>query len=57
MSKNIKTVSIAIIAIVVLFLFIYSCYWTAKTISYAIFYKSLVKQTVIEMVNIEALKN
>lgn len=36
--------------------FLYGCYWIAKTVSYTLFYESMVKQTVIEMVKQESLK-
>jgi len=35
---------------------IYGVYWIGKTLSYAIFYESMVRQTVLEMVKAGALK-
>ena len=34
----------------------YGVYWVAKTVSYQVFYKDMVKQTVIEMVKENALR-
>ena len=36
---------------------IYSAYWIAKTVSYQIFYKDMVEQTVRNMVKPEYLKD
>ena len=36
--------------------FIYGAYWMAKTVSYNLFYEDMVRQTVAEMVQPEALK-
>ena len=38
-------------------LLIYGTYWIAKTVSYSIFYESMVEDTIIEMVKQESLKS
>lgn len=45
-----------LLAIVVTVFFIWGTYWIVKTVSYNLFYESMVKQTVVEMVKKEALK-
>lgn len=35
---------------------VYGCYWIGKSVSYAIFYESMVEQTVREMVKPEYLR-
>lgn len=44
-----------IVIIIFCISFIYGAYWIAKKISYNIFYKNMVKQTIIEMVKKECL--
>lgn len=46
-------------ALIILFIFfgvICGCYWVAKSLSYALFYKDMVQETVRNMVKKEALK-
>lgn len=50
-----NTVLIILVTAVIL-LFVYCGYWVAKTVSYNIFYKDMVKRTVIEMVKETSLK-
>ncbi|NOR27549.1 MAG: hypothetical protein GQ540_03355 [Lutibacter sp.] len=45
-----------IIGTIAFLFFMYGIYWVGKTISYNIFYKDMVRGTVIEMVNPEYLK-
>jgi len=49
------TGTIITIIIAVLFI-IYGSYWFVKTVSYNIFYKNMVRSTIIEMVDTESLK-
>ena len=49
-------VTFAVMVAVAIIVFIYGCYWVAKTVSYNIFYEDMVKATITEMVKSEALK-
>lgn len=51
-----KYLTKVIIAIILSFAVTYGIYWLFKTISYQIFYESMVKQTIIELVKPEYLK-
>ena len=42
--------------IIFLGFFIYGGYWIAKTVSYKLFYKNMVQNSIIEMVKSESLK-
>ena len=45
----------ALFAIVVLWVFMYGCYWVAKTVSYSLFYADMVEETIQETVKPECL--
>ena len=51
-----KRIFLVGIAALFLIVFTYGCYWVAKTVSYKLFYKDMVEQTVREMVKPESLK-
>lgn len=55
MKKILPAISI-VIAIVVFCVFIYGISIVAKNISYNYFYKDMVKETIIELVNPDSLK-
>jgi len=62
MNKKLKVLSaprvgIIVVAVAASIFFIYGCYWVAKTVSYSVFYKNMVQQTITEMVKPESLKN
>lgn len=52
----IKGLTVWVLAILIVGGVIYGGYWIAKTVSYTIFYKSMVESTVRDMVKKEALK-
>jgi len=54
--KNFASIGVVVAAIVTIVLMIYSCYWAAKTVSYKVFYRDMVRTTITEMVKPEALK-
>ena len=54
--KAIKDILITVGILLLICAFIYGCYWIAKTVSYQIFYKDMVRETITEMVKPEALK-
>jgi len=56
MKNKLLKIVLAMGSLVISCLFIYGCYWIAKTVSYSIFYEDMVKQTIIEMVEPESLK-
>lgn len=45
-----------VVAMVIFASVLYGSYWVVKTVSYEIFYKSMVEATVVDMVKQEALK-
>lgn len=53
---KLKSIGIIIGAILLAISVVYGCYWVAKSMSYAIFYESMVEQTVREMVKPEYLR-
>lgn len=55
-TKNLTLIVSLPIFVVALCIFIYGCYLVAKTVSYKLFYKDMVKATITEMVKKEALK-
>lgn len=55
MESTLKVGFVCVVTVVVS-LFIYGCYWAAKTVSYEIFYADMVKSSIVEMVKPEALK-
>jgi len=57
MKQMIIKIIIGLFLITAILFFLYSCYWVAKTVSYQIFYKDMVKTTISEMVKKEALNN
>lgn len=50
-----KSAGLIIGAIILAISVVYGCYWIGKTVSYTIFYESMVEQTVREMVKPEFL--
>lgn len=44
------------IGIALILLFLYGCYWTAKTVSYNVFYEDMVVETVQETVKPQCLQ-
>ena len=54
--KNLKSIGIVFGVIILIIGSLYGCYWVAKSMSYAIFYESMVEQTVREMVKPEYLR-
>lgn len=53
--KDCKLFGLVFVAIVAGILFIYGCYWVAKTVSYKVFYERMVRATITEMVNPECV--
>lgn len=56
MQTKLKSIINIAIVITVFIVFIYGMYWIAKTVSYSLFYRGMVEQTVIEMVKPGSLK-
>lgn len=56
MKDAIKAVALIVGILLVVGGIIYGCYWIAKTVSYTLFYESMVQDTVREMVKKESLK-
>ena len=56
LGKQMKNFGAMLIAIVLLASMIYGCYWLAKTVSYKLFYESMIQSTVREMVKEGSLK-
>jgi len=54
--KNFKLVVTSVLASVLMLFLLYIGFVIVKTMSYAVFYESMVKQTVREMVTKESLK-
>ncbi len=54
--KTIKDIAMVIGSILALCFIIYFSYWVVKTISYSVFYESMVEDTVREMVKPEYLR-
>ena len=53
---NIKEILLFIGVIIAVCLFIWGCYWLAKTGSYFFFYEEMVKETIQELVKEGALR-
>lgn len=45
-----------ICGLILVCVFIYFCYWVAKTVSYNLFYEDMVQETIRELVKTEALR-
>ena len=54
--NKLKSIGLIIGVIFLALSAVYGCYWIAKSMSYAIFYESMVEQTVRELVKPEYLK-
>ena len=54
--ENIYLIGMIISGIIASSFLIYGGYWFAKTVSYNIFYKDMVRSTIIKMVDSESLK-
>ena len=51
-----KSTIMTVLGVILFCVVIYGMYWVFKTVSYSIFYESMVEQTIIEMVKPEYLK-
>ena len=51
-----KNITAHLALIVVVIFLIYGVYWAGKTLTYSLFYESIVKQTIEEMVKENSLK-
>ena len=56
MKDTIATIAIALCGVALVGGTIYGVYWIAKTVSYTLFYESMVQATVRDMVKKESLK-
>ena len=56
MKKAVLKISMCIVGLVVMVGFFWGCYWVSKTVSYSLFYESMVEETVVDMVKPEYLK-
>jgi len=54
--KNAQIVLFIVTGIVVSCIALYGMYWVVKTVSYSIFYEDMVKNTIVEMVKKDSLK-
>jgi hypothetical protein len=56
MKDSIKIISAYLFGLAIFCLILWGGYWIAKTVSYRLFYKEMVEQTVIELVKPDSLK-
>jgi predicted acyltransferase len=54
--KNFGLILLILVVIIYVVLFIYGMYWIAKTVSYKVFYKDMVRATITEMVKPGSLR-